>query len=132
MENLKKWFNFSDTLNGTNFLIRWIVATLVQFPGGYLTGLGLAKGHMGYTMLGLIIATVGIALQFSTLLKRSRALFSTTTKALMFYIGYVLVSIFQGFAASMGQEILIGTNLVMVVMFLYSIFRNSGIENHEG
>ena len=132
MENLKKWFNFSDTLNGTNFLIRWVVATLVQFPGGYLTGLGLAKGHVGYTMLGLIIATVGIALQFSTLLKRSRALFSQATNAFAFYIGYVLVSIFQGFAQNMDQEILIGTNIVMIVMFLYAIFRNSGVANHEG
>ena len=132
MENLKKWFNFSDTLNGTNFLIRWVVATLVQFPGGYLTGFGLARGHMGYTMLGLVVASLGIALQFSTLLKRSRALFSTATKAFAFYISYVSVSIFQGFAANMGQEVLIGVNIVMVVMFLYSIFRNSGIENHEG
>lgn len=132
MENLKKWFNFSDSINGSTFLVRWIVATAIQFPGGYLTGLGLAKGHMGYTMLGLIIASLGIALQFSTLLKRSRALFSTATKALAFYVSYVLVSIFQGFAANMGQEVLVVTNLVMVVIFLYSIFRNSGIANHEG
>ena len=132
MENLKKWFNFGDTLDGKNFLIRWVIASLIQFPGGYLTGLGLASGNNGYMVLGLIIATVGIVLQFSTLLKRSRALFSTATNAFLFYVGYVFVSIFQGFAQSMGQEILVATNLVMVFMFAYSIFKNSGITEHEG
>lgn len=132
METLKKWFNFSDTLNGTNFLIRWIVATLVQYPGGYLLGLGLAGANMGYTMIGLILASLGIALQFSTLLKRSNALFSMSAKAFVFYFAYLAVSIFQGFAQSMGQEILLVTNLTMVIMFLYAIFRNSGIANHEG
>ena len=132
METLKKWFNFSGTLSGTTFLIRWIVATLIQFPGGYLTGLGLAGGNMGCTMLGLIIASLGIALQFSTLLKRSNALFSTSVKAFVFYFAYLAVSIFQGFAQSMGQEILLLANLTMVIMFLYAIFRNSGLANHDG
>ena len=132
MENLKKWFNFGDTLDGKNFLIRWVIASLIQFPGGYLTGLGLTSGNNGYTALGLIIATVGIVLQFSTLLKRSRALFSTATNAFLFYVAYVFVSIFQGFAQNMGQEVLVATNLVMVFMFGYAIFKNSGIAEHEG
>ena len=132
METLKKWFNFSDTLNGTNFLIRWVIATLLQYPGGYLLGLGLAGANMGYTMIGLIVASLGIALQFSTLLKRSNALFSTSVKAFVFYFTYLAVSIFRGFAQSMGQEILLLTNLTMVLMFLYAIFRNSRLANHEG
>lgn len=132
MENLKKWFNFGDTLDGKNFLIRWVIASIIQFPGGYLTGLGLASGNNGYLVLGLIIATIGIVLQFSTLIKRSKALFSTATKAYVFYTSYLFVSIFQGFAQNMGQDVLVATNLVMILMFGYAIFKNSGIAEHEG
>lgn len=127
MEILKKLFNFSDTIDGTTFVLRWLLATVIQFPGGYLTGLGLASGNMGVATLGLMVASVGIFLQFSTLLKRSRALFQPAMNAFIFYVSYVCVSIFRGFAEGFGEEVLIFTSLVMLVMFGIAIFKNSGI-----
>jgi uncharacterized membrane protein YhaH (DUF805 family) len=133
MEFLKKLFNFSGTINGIEFLWRWVVANIIQLPGGFMIGYGIAGGIMGFTMLGLIIGSVGIALQFSTLMKRSRALFKVPNY-LYYYIAYLLVSIVQGFAGSINEYISILSNIVMLAMFVYAIAKNSGIPkvNHEG
>jgi len=126
MEFLKKLFNFSDTISGTDFVIRWIASLIIQYPGGFLLGMGLASSNMGLMTLGLLLAMVGIVLQFSTLMKRSRALFSNKLHVLYFYIGYVLISIFQGFAANISLLVNLVTALVMLSMFGYAIFKNSG------
>ena len=133
MELLKKVFNFSDTISGMSFLTRWVIATLIQFPGGFLVGHGIASGIMGFTMLGIIIASLGIALQFSTLMKRSRALFSSPNY-FYFYLAYLIVSIFQGFASSINEYAVIFSNIIMLIMFVYAIAQNSGIPkvNHKG
>jgi len=133
MEFLKKLFNFSDTINGVEFLWRWVVSNIIQVPGGMLVGFGITSGIMGLTMLGIIIASVGIALQFSTLMKRSRALFETP-KHLYFYIAYLVVSIFQGFAGSINEYASVFSGIIMVAMFVYVIAQNSGIAkvNHKG
>ena len=133
MEFLKKLFNFSDTINGIEFLWRWVVANIIQLPAGFMIGYGIAGGVMGLTMLGIIIASVGIALQFSTLMKRSRALFEEP-KHLYFYIAYLVVSIFQGFAGSINEYAYVFSGIAVVAMFVYAIAQNSGIAkvNHLG
>ena len=127
MENLKKWFNFSDTISGTTFIVRWVIATAIQFGGGYLTGIGLVAGHMGYTMLGLIIASAGIALQFSTLLKRSRAIFSNAKGAFGFYFAYLVISIAKGFIEGIDPVLDGFVVITLLGMFAYAIFKNSGM-----
>ena len=98
MENLKKWFNFSDTVSGTTFLVRWLIAFGVQFLGGYIIGNAIVNDmNMGGLTVGLIIASAGIALQFSTLLKRSRAIFPNVKSAFVFYFAYLVFSITKGF-----------------------------------
>lgn len=133
MEFLKKLFNFSDTINGIEFLWRWVVAIIVQLPGGYMVGYGIVSGVMGYVMLGIIIAGLGIALQFSTLMKRSRALFKAPNN-MYFYIAYLAVSIFQGFAEGINEYAVIFSSIVMLLMFVYAIAQNSGIAkvDHKG
>lgn len=133
MEFLKKLFNFSGTINGIEFLWRWVVANIIQLPGGYMVGYGITSGIMGFTMLGIIIACLGIGLQFSTLMKRSRALFKAPNN-MYFYIAYLAVSIFQGFAESINEYAVIFSSIVMLLMFVYAIAQNSGIPkvNHKG
>ena len=126
MENLKKLFNFSGTISGTTFILRWVLSTFIQFPGGYLTGIGLASGHMGYAMMGLIIASVGIALQFSTLLKRSKSIFSNARGAYMFYFAYLIISISKGFVQGIDQTLDGFISITLLGMFAYAIFKNSG------
>ena len=135
MELLKKSFNFSDTISGTTFLIRWVISNIIQFPGGLIIGSGIGSGIMGVTMIGLIIASAGLFLQFSTLMKRSRALFpGGGMKYMYFYLLYVAISILQGFTTDMPLWIGFPIALVMVVIFLYTTFSDSTIskEDHIG
>jgi len=130
MELLKKLFNFSDTINGTDFLIRWVAANILQFPGGFLLGIAIVDGNMGLLTVGIIIAAAGVALQFSTLMKRSRALFNRPNY-LYFYIAYLVVSIFQGFAEGINEYAVIFSSIAMLGMFVYAIAQNSDTPRNE-
>lgn len=133
MENLKKWFNFSDTISGTAFLVRWLIAFAVQFAGGYILGLAIANNmNMGGLSLGLIIASAGIALQFSSLLKRSKAIFESAKGAFAFYFAYLVVSITKGFIEGIDPVLDGFVVITILAMFAYAIFKNSGIPEHEG
>ena len=127
MENLKKWFNFGDTVSGTTFLIRWLIAFGVQFLGGYIMGKAIVNDmNMGVLTIGLIIASAGIALQFSTLLKRARAIFTSVKSAFVFYFAYLVFSITKGFVQNVDVVLDVAVGLTILIMFAYAIFKNSG------
>ena len=134
MENLKKWFNFNNTISGTTFILRWVIALVVQFVGGFSLGYGLALDNVGFSALGLIIASAGIWLQFSSLIKRCRAIFPNPKEYYVFYIVYVLTSIIYGFVK--GADIVLSSfvGLVMLVLFGITIFKDSANTeaNHLG
>lgn len=127
MENLKKWFNFSETISGTTFLVRWLIAFAVQFVGGYIVGLSIINDmNMGGFTVGLIIASAGIALQFSSLLKRSRSIFNSVKAAWAFYFAYLILSITKGFIEGVDVVLNASMGIAILVMFAYAIFKNSG------
>lgn len=126
MENLKKWFNFSDTISGITFVLRWVIAMAIQFVGGYTLGYGFGSGIMGLTMLGLIIASVGIVLQYSTLYKRSKAIYPGFKQHFAFYISYLVISILYGFVQDIDPIMGGFTGIVLLVFFGIAIFKNSG------
>lgn len=135
MELLKKSFGFTGTISGTTFLIRWAISNIIQFPGGFIIGSGIVSGNTGVTMIGLIIASAGLFLQFSTLMKRSRALFpGGGMKYMYFYLAYLCLSILQGFTKSMSMWFAFPIALALIVMFLYTAFTDSTIskEDHIG
>ena len=127
MENLKKWFNFRDTISGSTFLVRWLIAFGIQFVGGYILGLSIVNDmNMGGLTVGLIIASAGIALQFSSLLKRSKAIFNSAKAAFAFYFAYLVLSIAKGFIEGVDVVLDVSVGLAILVMFAYAIFKNSG------
>jgi hypothetical protein len=126
MENLKKWFNFDNTISGITFIMRWVIANVIQFGGGFMLGYGLVLGNIGLTTIGLITAAIGILLQFSTLMKRCKAIFPKPKDYLVFYVAYVLVGIIYGFVKDLDPVISGFSGIVMIVMFCIVIFKNSG------
>ena len=134
MELLKKLFNFSETISGVNFLIRWIASIVIQYPGGMLVAYGISGGSVGLAMLGLMLASCGIFLQFSTLMKRSRALFTNTYHTVLFYFLYIVLSILNGFARN-SDPIIAGTvGIAVLLVFCIALFKNSKIApvDHKG
>lgn len=128
MENLKKWFNFSDTISGTTFIGRWVLSALIQFVGGYSLGYGLAGGISGLMVLGVLITSVGVVLQFSTLLKRSRAIFPAIKSYYAYYMSYVIVSLAYSFLQNVDPILSGFLGLSMLSMFAILIFKNSGTD----
>ena len=134
MNKHKKIFQFSGTINGTNYFLRQLLATVLAFIGGFSIGIGIAG--MEYTtamsillFLGIVLAAAGIWISLATMYKRFEALHPKQS-------GVYTVSLFslQTVSTMFGKGETIGNFVKLVLGFigLYLIFANSNIENHEG
>jgi uncharacterized membrane protein len=134
MNKHKKIFQFSGTINGTNYFLRQLLAAVLAFIGGFSIGIGIAG--MEYTtamsillFLGIVLAAAGIWISLATMYKRFEALHPKQS-------GVYTVSLFSLQTVSTmfgkGETIGIFVKLVLGFIGLYLIFANSNIENHEG
>lgn len=126
--NLKKYFDFSGTINGTTYFLRNVLSGILGFIGGYLIGTGIYEEDYGLMTLGLAITSPAIAYQMSTVYKRMTALFPDN--ALVYTILFGVISIGSQFIS--GEDIKPLVSLIMVVLGCILIFKNSKIENHNG
>ena len=134
MNKHKKIFQFSGTINGTNYFLRQLLAAVLAFIGGFSIGIGIAG--MEYTtamsvllLLGIVLAVAGIWISLATMYKRFEAIHPKQS-------GVYTVSLFSLQTVSTmfgkGETIGIFVKLVLGFIGLYLIFANSNIENHEG
>lgn len=125
---IKKLFNFSGTINGTNYFLRNFMFGILGFFGGYSVGYGITSGNGGMATIGFILAAVAILGNVSTIYKRVKALFPDNDVVIT--AGLVGVQVFSGV---LGNNPITGfIKLVLFVFGIYLIFANSKIENHEG
>lgn len=134
MDQIKKYFQFSGTINGTNYFLRQLLATVVAFIGGFAIGMGIAGLEHTTTMsvlliLGIVVAAAGIWISLATMYKRFDALFPEQA-------GVLTVSLFSLQTISTmfpdTQSVGIIFKVVLGLVAIYLIFANSKIENHEG
>ena len=125
----KKYFQFSGTINGTNYFLRQLLATIVAFGGGFGIGFGIGQENPPLLILGIILASGGIWISLASMYKRFEALHPKQA-------GVYTVSLFSlqtvSTMFSEGDTIGLVIKLVLVFIGLYLIFANSNIENHEG
>jgi len=122
MNNIKKYFEFSGTINGTNYVLRNLLATLVAFIGGFSIGFGIGGEMQGLTLIGIAIIVPTLWFNACTIYKRSLALFPEY--AVWITVSMFLMQILDTFNNAFGIIALI-TGLVLV-------FKNSDIEEHNG
>jgi len=127
MEKLKKYFEFSGTINGLNYFLRNLLSSFLAFIGGYMVGYGLASTEMGIATLGFLILAPTIWFSTSTIYKRAKALFAES--AAMITIGILVAQLLVQFTQDSFGPII---NLGLIIFGLVMIFKNSKIENHEG
>lgn len=134
MNNLKKYFQFSGTINGTNYFLRQLVATIIAFFGGLSIGFGVAgmqhtTAFSVFVILGIIVSASGIWVSLANMYKRFTAFYPNQA-------GVYTVSLFSLQTISTmfeeGDNIGLVVKLVLAFIGLYLIFANSKIENHEG
>lgn len=129
MNKLQKYFFFSGTINGTNYLLRTILATLGGFLSGLFIGLGVRNGVDSNFYLGIMLIFPTLWFQFTTIYKRINALYPEKVK---FYTSALIA--FQFLSQIFKNQELIGPamTLGLLVIAVILIFGDSGIENHEG
>ena len=134
MDKFKKLFQFSGTINGTNYFLRQLLATVIAFIGGFSIGIGIAG--MEYTtvmsvllLFGIVVAAAGIWISLATMYKRFEALFPEQA-------GVLTVSLFslQTISTMFPDNQSVGGifKILLAIVALYLIFANSKIQNHEG
>jgi uncharacterized membrane protein YhaH (DUF805 family) len=122
MENLKKYFEFSGTISGTNYFLRNLFAVFVAFIGGFSLGWGIGSETMFFTILGLIILAPALWFNICTVYKRASALFPEY--AALITGALVLLQLLDSISVIF--------SLIALVIGLTLIFKNSGIEEHNG
>lgn len=129
MTKIQKYFQFSGTINGTNYFLRNILSTISGFVGGFLLGVGIAKGVDANFYLGIMVIFPALWLQFATIYKRINALYPQNVK---FYTSAFIA--FQFLSQIFKNQELIGSamTLGLLIIGVVLIFSDSKIENHEG
>lgn len=127
MQNLKKYFEFSGTISGGNYLLRNLIASVAAFVGGFLIGYGIVEST-GLIMLGMLVLAPACWLSITNIYKRFNALYPRNAKE--YTMGLAFLQILSGFGKGEIWGDLI--SLVLIVIACVLIFRNSNITNHEG
>ena len=122
MNNLKKYFDFGGTINGTNYFLRNFLAVFVAFIGGFSLGFGIGTESMFFTVLGLIILVPTLWFNVCTIYKRASALFPEY--AAIITGGLVLLQLLD--------SISVVFSVIALIIGLTLIFKNSDIKEHNG
>jgi uncharacterized membrane protein YhaH (DUF805 family) len=125
---MKKYFDFSGTINGTTYFFRNLLSGIIGFIGGFIVGSGFPTNNLGLMTLGFLIVTPAIAFQLSTVWKRITALFPNNVKE--FFITFLVVSVVSQFSQGSDYQPLM--TLVLFIIACILIFKNSKIETHNG
>ena len=128
MKEYKKYFEFSGTINGTNYLLRNLLSSVIAVIAGYLMGYGIAVQQLGYTALGLFLFTPTLWFNFATIYKRTSAVFPGY--GTVWTIGVLICQVVSQFLR--GNALYNIIQAFLIVLGLILIFNNSKIENHEG
>lgn len=126
--NLKKYFDFSGTINGTTYFLRNLLSSIAGFMGGYLIGQGIVDDQYGLISMGLVVVAPAVAFQMSTVYKRIKALFPDNV--LEYTITFIALSVLSQFAVGTDFQPL--TGLLMIIIGCVLIFKNSKVETHKG
>jgi len=119
---MKKYFEFSNTISGTNYFLRNLLATFVAFCGGFMIGWGIGIEQTFFTVLGIILITPALWFNLCTIYKRSNALFPEY--ATVITVGMIVFQILKEL-----HELFIIPTFIMGLILL---FKNSNIEEHKG
>ena len=128
MENFKKYFEFGGTISGLNYFLRQLLTSVVAFIGGFTLGYGMGSDSIGLITLGMVILSPAVWMSFATIYKRCEALFPG--QAAVYTTSIVALQILNQFVNETAFGGLI--TIVLLVVGLYLIFKNSNIVEHNG
>jgi len=129
MEKMKKYFQFTGTINGTNYFLRNLLCSFLGYFVGYGIGYGIGMGDTGMIILFAALFAPVMWFQLTTIYKRMMALFPSDAPL---YTGGLITM--QLVMSAMSPENTMRNMLTLILLIIAGIliFKNSNIENHEG
>jgi uncharacterized membrane protein YhaH (DUF805 family) len=126
---MKKYFEFSGTISGTNYFLRNLLSYIIAFVGGIIIGIGMSQGMGPVVLYGFLLVIPALWIQFATIYKRMNSLYPSNAK---FYSSSLVA--FQILAQIFKEHELIGSlmTLGLIVVGVILIFSDSNIQNHQG
>ena len=148
-EKFGKYFQFKNTINGTDYFLRGLATILFLIPIGIFVGVGVALITTNAVLAGLLVGlgVLGIIpmiwFSLATTYKRINAFFPNKA-GLLTVLTFVLSFVLEGFNPNNGamdieqfvnpftSPIYVVLLLVSLVWSFYLLFGNSKIEKHIG
>jgi len=119
---MSKYFELNGTINGTNYFLRNIIATVFALCGGYMIGYGIGSEQHYLTVMGIIILGPTVWFNMCTIYKRATALFPEY--AMLITLSMLFGQVIAEYAPAI--------NLLLIVIGGVLLFKNSNIEEHNG
>ena len=130
MENFKKYFEFNGTISGVNYFLRQLLTSLIAFIGGFTLGYGVGSDNIGLITLGMVILSPAVWMSFATIYKRCEALFPGL--AASYTSSIIILQVLNQFVDKTNSILSSLASIVLLVIGLYLIFKNSDIVEHNG
>ena len=152
-EKFGKYFQFKNTINGTDYFLRGLATILFLIPIGIFVGVGVALITTNAVLAGLLVGVGALLLipmlwfSLATSYKRISSFFpnkATLLTVLTFLLSFIVEGLNPNNAANMDFEnqapyvspldspIYIVLLLVSLVWGFYLIFGNSKVKKHIG
>jgi uncharacterized membrane protein YhaH (DUF805 family) len=126
--DLKKYFEFTGTISGTQYFLRNLVSSIAAFTAGGVIGVGFALDSTIVTLLGILLLLPVFWFAVANIYKRIKAFYPN--QAIAFTNVLFLLQLISPFGKGETWGVLL--NITLVVIGLLLIFGNSKVEEHNG
>ena len=123
-----KLFQFRGTINGTNFILRYLLGLTIITANAFGLGYNMGAERYPLVILFAVLMSIGIIINFTTFYKRIMAIYPNIIEYSM--ISLVTVNLIQLFTAS--EVVKNGIGLLYFIYMLVLAFSNSDIKEHKG
>jgi hypothetical protein len=123
-----KLFQFRGTINGTNFILRYLLGLTIITANAFGLGYNMGAERYPLVILFAFLMSGGIIINFTTFYKRIMAVYPNIIEYSM--ISLVTVNLIQLFTAS--EVVKNGIGLLYFIYMLVLAFSNSDIKEHKG
>lgn len=128
IEELRKYFEFSGTISGTQYFLRNLVSSIAAFTAGGVIGVGIVLNSLIVILLGVLLLLPVFWFATANIYKRMKAFYPNQAIALT--TGLSLLQLISPFGKGEPWGVLL--TIVLLIIGILLIFCNSDIKEHQG
>lgn len=128
IEELRKYFEFSGTISGTQYFLRNLASSIAAFTAGGVIGVGIVLNSLIVILLGVLLLLPVFWFATANIYKRMKAFYPNQAIALT--TGLSLLQLISPFGKGEPWGVLL--TIVLLIIGILLIFCNSDIKEHQG